>query len=261
MTDLQDRFPPQSRTSSKLLFAEDWVFQVGNYAALSDLAVVHQELSLCETPLAMMRRISLAHPHRSSITVQLDVALCLRNTSDAVDLLFAFAHSFERPVPIEQVRNTADTEIGDFGLTWSWSGENAADVVAFVRHNALVMLQGHRAEDRLLAAAHEIDTVLRRLKTVGAYEVSAEGFFSEVRRNAKDVPTIPTKGHLALGSAMAPAERYFFLTDKGSVNRSVDNPDAWYYRAGIHEGKREILLFRVGPGILPTMERLSVDVQ
>lgn len=262
MSDFQDRFPPEGRKGSKLLLAEDWVFQVADYAALSDLAVVHQELSLCEAPLAVLRRISLAHPRRSSVTVQLDVALSLKNASDALDLLFAFANSFERPIPVKQVRNTADVnEVGDFGLAWSWSEENGADVVAFVRHNALVMLQGHHAEDRLLAGAHQIDTVLRLLKTVDAYEASQDGFFSQVRRELNQVPTIPTRGRLALGSALGATERYFFLTDQGSVNRSPESADGWYYRAGTRAGRREVRLFRVGPGILPKMERLSVDVQ
>jgi hypothetical protein len=263
MTTLLDRFPSQDRPTSGLLLAENWIFNAADYDALRELLEVHQEVSLCETPLTVLRRISLAHAHRSSVTVHLDVAVTLTNASDALDLLFAFASSFERPIPVERVRNTAQSsEIGDFGLTWSWSDEVEAEVVAFVRHNVLVMLQGHHVEDRLLPAALQIDRRLRKLKTAAAYAEERDGFFSEVRQTAGAVPTVPTRGRLELGSAIVPTERHFFLTNKGSVNRAPETPAAaWYYRAGTLPGQHEILLLRLGSGILPVMERLSIEVQ
>jgi hypothetical protein len=262
MPTLRERFPPENRKSPTTLLGEDWVFALANYGALADLAIVREEVSFCEAPLAVLRRISLAHPQSTPVTVQLDVALSLSSAGDAVDLLFEFARSFERPVPVERVWNTADeNETGDFGVAWSWSEGRDPDVVAFVRHNVLVMLQGHQAEQRLAAAARQIDATLHGLKTVTACGEVNDGFFTEVRRARGAVPRVPARGRLTLGAAVVPTERYFFLTDKGSVNRDPDHKEAWYYRAGTQRGRQEIVLFRLGAGILPIKERLAVDVE
>src|SRR5919106_1175234 len=93
---LRERFPPETRNLSTVLLGEDWEFHAARYPALADLAIVHEETSFCETPAAVLRRISLAHPQRRPETVQLDVALALNGASDAADLLFEFATSFER---------------------------------------------------------------------------------------------------------------------------------------------------------------------
>jgi hypothetical protein len=45
------------------------------------------------------------------------------------------------------------------------------------------------------------------------------------------------------------------------VNRDPQSTDTWYYRAGMHPGRREIVLFRLGAGLLPKQERLLVDVE
>jgi hypothetical protein len=259
---LREAFPPESRNLSTVLLGEDWQFQAAHYPALADLAVVHEDTSFCEAPTAVLRRIALAHPLRRAITVQLDVALALNGASDAADLLFDFVTSFERPIPTEKLLNTAVTsETGDFGLAWSWSEDGSADVVAFIRHNALVMLQGHQAEKRLLPAARQIDTMLRGLRTVAAYPEDVDGFFAEARRAHGTVPRVQAKTRLNLGPPTVPAERYFFVTSGGSVNRDRHARDAWYYRAGMYPGRREIVLFRLGAGLLPTKERLLVDVE
>jgi hypothetical protein len=263
MPTLRERFPAESYRIPTALLGEDWVFSPANYPALADLAVVHEESSLCEAPLAIMRRISLAHPQKPSLGVQLNVVLCLNQSEDAVAFLFDFAGSFERPVPIERVWNTADaTDTGDFGVAWSWSEGREPDIIAFVRYNVLVMLQGNNAQERLTAAARQIDTTLRGLRTtVSAYSEATDGVFSAVRRTEGDVPKVAPRGRLKLGTAPVSTERYFFLSDKGSVNRDPDQKEAWYYRAGTERGRREIVLFRLGAGILPLKERLAVDVE
>src|SRR5688572_152855 len=216
MPTLRERFSADTRHLSTALLGEDWVFHPALYPALADLAIVHDETSFCEMPTAVLRRISLAHPLRRSETVQLDVALALNGASDAVKLLFEFAMSFERPVPLERVSNTAAAnQIGDFGLAWSWSEPGATDVVAFVQHNALIMLQAHRIEERLLPAAQQIDTTLRSLKTVATYAENADGFFSEVRHAHGAVPKMRAKARLTLGGPIVPTERYFFVTSDG----------------------------------------------
>ena len=262
MPTLRERFPSESYKIPTALLGKDWVFSPANYPALADLAVVHEEVSLCEAPLAVMLRISLAHPQKPSVSVQLNVVLCLNRAEDAVAFLFDFAGSFERPVPIERVWNTADaSDTGDFGVAWSWTEGQEPDIIAFVRHNVLVMLDGNNAQERLAAAARQIDTTLRVLRTVSTYSDVKDGFFSAVRRTEGDVPRVAPRGRLTLGTATVPTERHFFLSDKGSVNRDPDQKDAWYYRAGAERGRREILLFRLGAGILPLKERLPVDVE
>jgi hypothetical protein len=255
---LEDLFPsPKPQTPTRLL-GEDWIFASDRYEALAKLEVVHQQLTLCEAPLAVLRRISLG---RANVTVKLSIALTLNRAEDAVGLLFDFAHSHARGVPVERVSNTAEAmAVGDFGFTWSWEEAADPDVVAFVRHNVLVILQGHKTAALLAAAAREIDMVLRTLRTVDAYHDLADGFFSNVRHTQGSIPKVSARARLALGADEA-GERYFFMTDKGSVNRDSTRENEWYYRAGIEKGRREITLIRLGSGILPIKERLAVDVE
>jgi hypothetical protein len=170
MPTLCQRFEAEARKgSSRPLLGEDWVFDALKYPALADFTVLHQEVSLRETPLAILRAIHLAHVRDSSVTVQSDLALCWNGAGDAVELLFDLAESFQRPIPEESVSNIAETsKTGDFGVAWSWSRGGAPNVVAFVRHN-VVVLQGHLAGERLSAAAREIDVALGGLKTLSRY--------------------------------------------------------------------------------------------
>jgi hypothetical protein len=260
MPTLRDRFNAAARTVPALLLGEDWVFAVSKYPAFADLGVVYQDVALCEAPLAITRRIDLAYTDRP-VTIQLDAALCLNGVGDAVELLFRFTESFQRPIPVERVANTADAlATGDFGLAWSWEEGSHPSVVAFMRHNVLVVLQGHSAEARVASAARQIDAHLRARATASRYAPVERGFFSEARGASGAVPRVPTRGRLPLGSTAGSAERHFFLTKEGSVNRDPQRTDDWYFRAGGGTGRREIVLFRVGDGILPIEERLSVDV-
>jgi hypothetical protein len=262
MPTLRERFEAEAlKAPPRLLLGEDWVFEPARHPALAAFSVVYQDASLRETPLAVFRNIHLAHMTDPAATVQLDVALCLNDARDAVDLLFQFADSFQRMIPVDRAANTAQTmDVGDFGVAWSWTGEGPVDVVAFIRNNVVVMLQRHHAEDLLLTAAREIDTTLRSLRTVPRYADAADGFFSEVRQKAGPVPRVPAGASLPLGRRLAQDESYFFLAEGGSVNRDRERTDSWYFRAGMEKGRREITLLRLGAGILPVRERLAVNV-
>jgi hypothetical protein len=262
MPTLRQRFEAEvSKLPSGLLLGEDWVFTPTRHPALAAFTIVYQEASLREAPLAVLRNLHLASGKDPAATVQLDVALSMNDTRAAVDLLFQFADSFERMIPIDKVQNTAQTiGVGDFGVAWSWAGEGPLEVVAFLRHNVAVMLQRHHGEDVLSTAAREIDAMLSSLKTVVRYSEEAGGFFSEVRRREGPNPKVPAGASLPLGSRLDQNETYFFLTDGGSVNRDPTRTDTWYFRAGLEKGRREITLLRLGAGILPVRERLTVDV-
>jgi hypothetical protein len=44
------------------------------------------------------------------------------------------------------------------------------------------------------------------------------------------------------------------------VNRAPERTDSWYYRAGAEKGRQDVVLLRVGKGILPIKERLTVEI-
>jgi hypothetical protein len=260
MPTLRDRFDAAARAVPDVLLGEDWVFAVSKYPAFGDLGAVYGDVALCEAPLAITRRPDVAHAERP-VTIRLDAALCLNGVTDAVDLLFRFTESFQRPLPVERVANTADAfATGDFGLAWSWEEGPHPSMVAFVRHNVLVLLQGQGGEARVASAAAQIDADLRARSTALRYAPVERGFFSEARGAPGTVPRVPARGRLPIGSTAGSAERHFFLTKEGSVNRDPQRTDDWYYRAGSATGRREIVLYRVGDGVLPVEERLTVDV-
>jgi hypothetical protein len=247
---------------SRPLVAEDFVFAPADYRSGERLAVIHEELYLDEDPLAFTRQVHLQHSvHRhSSITLRL--ALCWNGFRDCLTLLSRLPLSFQRSIPAAAAVNTAETYgIGDFGLAWSWSGEGEPDVLAFVRNNLYLSIEGHEvaAIVRLLAA--DLDVAFRALRTTTAYTEDSAGLLAEVRRRAGEVPRLPIGGRLDFGVlAAGPDTTLFFLTTSGSVNRAPEHRDAWYYRAGAVTGRQVVSLFRVGPGILPVKERLTVEI-
>jgi hypothetical protein len=264
MPTLRERFGAEAlKRPARPLIGDDWTFAPARHPALAGFSIVHQEVSLRETPLAVLRNIHLAHTIDPAAAVQLDIALCLNDARDAIDLLFQLADSFERRIPIDSVQNTAaqTLAVGDFGVAWSWTGDGPVEVLAFVRNNVVVMMQRHHGEDLLLPAAREIDATLNSLRTVPRYEDAADRFFAEVRRTAGPAPKVAAGSVLTLGRQTDQNQTYFFLVNGGSVNRDRTEPDTWYFRAGMQRGPREITLLRLGPGILPVRERLGVEVE
>jgi len=242
--------------------AEDFVFDPSSFAATKETAIVHEEVLLEETPLAVLRHIHLQHSERLHVSLGLRLALCWNGFSDALTLLARFPNSFQRAFSPDAIVNIADRDgIGDVGVAWAWSGQGEPDVVAFVRNNVYASLVGHDAASIVRPAAKEVDDALRRLRTSGPYRDEPAGAFADVRRRNGEAPRVPAGGRLELGTvADESVEHLFFLTSSGSVNRSADDPRRWYYRSGREKGRHEIVLFRVGPGILPVRERLALEV-
>lgn len=241
--------------------AEDFVFDPSGYAAAKELRVVHEEVFLEETPLALLRQTHLQHAARAHTSLVLRLALCWDGFRDALTLLARYSESFQRAIPETAMVNTAERYgIGDFGVAWAWSGEGEPDVLAFVRNNVYASMQGHDAAAIVRPLGHELDEALHQLRTSGAYGEEPAGLLAEVRRRAGEVPRLPAGGRLDLGVLPDEGTTQFFLTTSGSVNRSPERRDSWYYRAGAEKGRQEVVLYRVGKGILPVREQLTVDV-
>lgn len=240
---------------------EDFVFEPSDYAAAQDLRAVHDEVRLEETPLTVVRQIHLEHAERPHTSLMLRLGLCWDGFRDALNLLAVFSQSFQRAVPAAAVVNAAERYgTGDFGLAWPWSGEGDPDVLVFVSNNVFVAMEGHDAGTVVLPLARELADALAKLATGGAYDEEPEGLLAGARRQTEGPPRLRPGERLDLGAFPEDDETLFFLTSDGSVNREPDRPTFRYYRAGAQKGRQEIILFRLGKGILPVMERLTVEI-
>ena len=243
------------------LIAEDFVFQPAALPAVSQFQVVHQEVTLDETPVALIRLIHLEHRTRPHTSLQLRLVLCWNGFRDALTMLARFAQAFQRAVPPDAVVNAAERfGAGDFGVAWAWSGAGEPDIAAFVKNNVFVSVEGHDAAGTVTALARELSDALGRLRTGGEYADRPLEQFAEFRRRAGDLPRLAPGERLDIGVLPKNGSTFFFLTTDGSVNRSPDGQDAWYYRAGAQRGRQTITVFRIGNGILPVRDRLTVEV-
>lgn len=240
--------------------AEDFVFQASDVRSASELRIVHEEVMLDETPLALVRLIHLEHSARPHTSLRLRLILCWNGFRDALTLLARFSQSFQRAIPAAVVNTAEQYGTGDFGVAWAWSGQGEPDVLAFVKNNVFVSIEGHDAAAVVRPLARELAEALGRLRTGGAYGDVAVEQLADVRRRAGDAPRVPSGGRLDLGVLPEDGSTFFFLTTSGSVNRSQERNGAWYYRAGAERGPQTVTLFRVGKGILPVRDRLTVEV-
>lgn len=263
MREILDRlgFEAISREDRPYL-AEDFVFQPSDYASGRELRNVHEDLVLEESPLALFRQVHLQHAARAHTSLRLRLALCWNGFRDALSLLANYSQSFQRAIPEKGVVNAAEKYgTGDFGLAWAWSGDGEPDVLAFVKNNVFVGIEGHDAAALVRPLARELADALGKLRTGGTYGEERTGLLADVRRRSGEVPSLPPGGRLDLGVLPADDSTLFFVTSSGSVNRSPQEKDSWYYRAGAAKGRQEIVLFRLGKGILPIRERLTVEVK
>jgi hypothetical protein len=67
--------------------AEDFVFDAARFASARALRVVHEEVMLEETPLALVREIHLEPSERRHAAIRLSLALCWNGFGDAMSLL------------------------------------------------------------------------------------------------------------------------------------------------------------------------------
>ena len=241
------------------LLGEDFVFAAAAFRSVAHFTEVHAELHFEENPLAVVRDIYLQHPDKPHNSLRLTLALALNGFRDALTLLARFAGAFQRAVPEAAVFNTANRDIGDFGVAWAWEGEGEPEIVAFVRNNVFVGLQGHDATEHTLTLTRELDDKLHSLKTTHGYEEHGLGLADVVRQREGGIPRVSAGGRLELG-ALPEAKKIFFLTSSGSVNRDPTNPSLWYFRGGVEKGPQEVTMFTVGDGILPAKERLTIEV-
>ncbi len=241
--------------------AEDFVFETSDHASARELRNVHEQVVLDETPLVLIRQIHLEHSERRHSSLRLRFGLCWNGFRDAMSLLARFPLSFQRAIPPDAIVNAAERYgTGDFGLAWAWSGEGDPDILAFVRNNVLVTIEGHDAAAVVLPLARELDEALRGLRTGDAYGEEPSGLFAEVRRRVGEVARLRPGERLELGVLPEEGATLFFLTSVGAVNRTPERENAWHYRAGAEKGRQEVILFRVGRGILPVMERFTVEI-
>ena len=241
--------------------AEDFVFRPSDYAAGKELRVVHEDVVLEETPLALSRQIDLQHVERAHTSLRLRLALCWNGFHDALTLLAYYSQSFQRAIPERAVVNEAEKSgTGDFGIAWAWSEGGEPDILAFVKNNVFVSVEGHGAPRFVRPLARGLAEALGKLRTGDAYGESRAGLLADVRRHAAEVPSVPPGGRLELGVLPEDDSTFFFIASGGSVNRSPEQKNAWYYRAGLEKGRQEVILFRAGKGILPIRERLTVEV-
>lgn len=260
MATLRDQLPrpPVSPERARLL-GEDYRFNSDRLPSTQPFRVEHEAVHLLERPLSLERVYHLRDP--ADVQLVLGFRLCWNGGADAVESLFQFVESFQREIPIEAVRRISDEGIGEFGLAWSWDDPFGAEIVAFVRANVLVTVQGQDTAGLPERVAAEVDGELRALRTMEAYPEVSGGAFESIREKAAPRPVeIPAGGRLTLGSQPR-GERWFFLTTKGSANRDPGAPDTWYYRAGLDRGPAEVRLFRVDPGLVPVLERLTLEIR
>jgi hypothetical protein len=240
---------------------EDFVFQPSDYPLGRELRMVHEEVILEETPLAVCRQFHLQHEAKVHTALKLRLALGWNGFHDALNLLAYYSQSFQRGIPEAAVVNAAERYgIGDFGFAWPWSGEGEPDILAFVKNNIFVGVEGHDAAAFVRPLARELADALGKLRTGGPYGDELSGRLADVRRRIGDLPSVPSGGRLELGVLPQEGWTFFFLSSSGSINRSSENKESWYYRAGAEKGRQEVILFRIGRGIIPIRERLILEV-
>ena len=255
MGSLREDFPPPIRPVDRpSVVADDFVFRLGDSPELARFRIDHEQVGLLETPLTVHRRYALADAEDPDVQLRLDFRLCLEGVDGAFESLYRFTESFQRPIPRDTLKSFRD--LGDLSFAWSWDEPLASEVVGFVRHNVMVSIRGVDAGGRPERLARELDTRLRALPTRDRYEPGS-GALDEA-----GVPAVVGRGaRLTLAANRGGTERWFFLTTAGSVNRDPKDPDLWYYRAGLASGPAEIWLYRLGPGLLPRIERVDVTVE
>jgi hypothetical protein len=213
-----------------------------------------------EAPLNLSRNIFLGK--QGSSKLELDLSLCWNGCHDALEILFRFLEAHQAPLPLERmVRTDEKYRIGDFGLSWSWHDDSQPDlptVIGFVRHNVVVILQRLEQVDAL-EIARQIDKQLCQLSTCDSYVDGPDVVFANLKSKYKGVPKVAAGEPLTIGPAPID-ESLFFCTSRGSVNRDRKDNKVRYYRAPLETGPQEVVVYRVGSGIIPIRERLNIEV-
>jgi hypothetical protein len=249
--NLRERFGPKEPDSRRVL-GQDFEFSPSNYPSLKDFAVERNELELGEKPLAVTREYVIAYGMEG---VQLELSLCLAGPAAAYELLFHRATSFQRePTPERVVDVARKLDIGDAGVGWQWDDREPDGVLGFVRFNVLAFMRGRF--DRLQAFARELDADLSKRETRTEYADSPKLLFESAGR---DGHATTAGARLDLGTS-SNGSTTFFVATGGSVNRDAAEPGLFYYRAGLAKGNYTIVAYRVGKGLLPDRQTMTVRI-
>jgi len=106
-----------------------------------------------------------------------------------LDFLFGFTEALDLFFNPEKVIDTRTFSLGDFGVAWWWVSEEI-NVLAFIRNNVFVGIQGFLPKEKMISAAKIIDSEIKKVGTQNRYQEATQGFFEQSLRNSSKV-TVP----------------------------------------------------------------------
>ncbi len=172
--------------STPPLLGSNYCFSPGKNPAFSGYRVVHQEVHLIEAPLYLVRKYFLVNDITKDIPVQITISLAWDGFKSALDFLFGFTEALDLFFNPDKVIDTRAFSLGDFGVAWGWVSEEL-DVLAFIRNNVFVGIQGFLPKETMISAAKSIDGQIHGLSTTSYYFDDQPGFFSQIRGRNGDL--------------------------------------------------------------------------
>ncbi len=239
------------------LIGEDYEFKIQNIPALVDkYEILHDEISFVENSSILTRGYYIGEHRKKQTILKFNLVFCWTGFKQALNYLFDFCESFQRPIPISTVFSiTKKHKIGAFGLSWSWDNE---DIICAVRNNVVFTLKV--SEARLgIDTALGIDRGLSELRTTSEYREEEDSSLSSIKKKIEG-SSIPAGGSITLGDFPTEDINYFFVTTSGSMNLIPASNNTWYYRAGLEKGNQKLTLFYVGSGILLKKESIKFKI-
>jgi hypothetical protein len=259
MKKLQEIFPRNTiHQHLSPLLSSNFYFSPDNNPGLSSYRELLQEVHLIEDPLYLVRKYYLVEDIKKDSPIQITISLAWDGFDRAVDFLFGFTEALDLFFNPEKIIDTRTLGIGDFGVAWLWVSDEI-NVLAFIRNNMFVGIQGFIPKEQMILAAKSIDDDIKKAGTVNRYLEEKQGFIKKNLGNSSNL-RIMTGDRLDIGIQNPGGETFFFLTSNGSMNRDFYNSNLWYYRAGNEIGGQKILLFRADEGLLPKMEVLNIEI-
>ncbi len=244
--------------SSPRAFCGNYYFSTVTNPVLSGYTTLHEEIRLLEDPIYLVRKYILVKDSAKDTPVQVTFSLAWDGYERALDFLFGFTESLDLFFNPEKVIDTSAYAIGDFGVAWSWvPGE--VNVIAFIRNNVFVCIQGFLQKEEMLSASSAVDAGLKKVGTKIPYNVEKQSFFIQ-SQSKPDKLSVSSGSRLDIGIQKPATDTYFFITKDGSMNWDLLNPNLWYFRAGEYVGIHEIVLLQADKGILPKKEIFQVEV-
>jgi hypothetical protein len=174
----------------------NYCFSTPHIPTLSAYTLVHHELRVVVKPLYTIRKYFLVKDITKDIPVQITFSLAWDGFERALVFLFGFTESLDLFFNPEKVLNTRNYTLGNFGVAWGWvPGE--LNVLAFLRNNVFVGIQGFLPKDEMLSIARSIDCGLEDMSTDKPCQDEKQGFFAQ---NFEETSTVC----VAMGGAVRP---------------------------------------------------------